>query len=107
GLGSDKFDQAIQNVQEIHQIFGRNLPQGALEDWNSTTFEGYMAIDMNNRFFTIRKQATIEEIVPFSSVVDPHGILEGAISKDNQFVHTIENKVEYYELVNHHEQELR
>ncbi|KDR65698.1 hypothetical protein GALMADRAFT_148469 [Galerina marginata CBS 339.88] len=106
GLGSNNFIQAIQNVQEIHEIFGRNFPQGALENWNSATFEGHTAIDMNNRFFTLRKQATIEEIVPFSDTVDPYGILAGAISHDDQFVHTTENEVEYYEL-NEYEQEIK
>ncbi|KDR84705.1 hypothetical protein GALMADRAFT_53198, partial [Galerina marginata CBS 339.88] len=107
GLGSTLFSQAIQNAQDIHQIFSRTFPQGALEDWNSALFEGHPAIDMNNRFFTLRKQAITDEILPFSNEVDPHGILAAAMGIDDQFVHTTENEVEYYELINDPDQEIK
>ncbi|KDR64926.1 hypothetical protein GALMADRAFT_149157 [Galerina marginata CBS 339.88] len=107
GLGSALFNQAIQNAQDIHQMFSRTFPQGALEDWNPAMFEGHPAIDMNNRFFTLRKQAIMDEIIPFSNEVDPHGILAAAMGADDQFVHTTENEVEYYELLHDHEQEIR
>ena len=45
--------------------------------------------------------------MPFSSLVDPHGILAGAIEDDEQFVHTLENQVEYYQLVNDGMQAIR
>jgi hypothetical protein len=107
GLGGSTFAKSVQNIQDINQIFARNFPQGALEDWNPTTFEGHPAIDMNNRFFTLRKQTTTEEIIPLSGAVDPYGILSDSMGLNDQFVHTMENEVEYYQLVNDSEQEIK
>lgn len=99
GLGSKSFDSAIENIQDIHHIFGRTFAAGCLEPWIPNDFEGSQTIDAANRYFTPRLQATQDQIIPFSRLVDPNSILTAAMGRDGTFTHTIDNEVDYYELV--------
>jgi hypothetical protein len=42
----------------------------------------------------------MDEITPFSNVVDPDGILTSAMNQDDKFTHMMDNEVDYYECVN-------
>jgi hypothetical protein len=97
GLGSESFSRAVQGIQDIHGGFSRSFPDGCLEEWAPNQFEGHEAIDAANRFFTPRSQAKTEEILPFNDLVDPDEILTTAMRQDDQFTHTMDNEVDYYE----------
>lgn len=84
----------MKSIQEIHHVFSRVLPAGALEDWVPSFFNEIPSIDMGNRYFTNRHDIT-GEIIPFKSCVDPNKYLEWALGTD--YVHTRENEVEYFE----------
>lgn len=99
GLGSKSFSSAIENIQEIHEMFGRTFAAGTLEPWVPNDFEGNQTIDAANRYFTPRPQATQDQIIPFSPLVDPNSILTTAMARDGTFTHTIDNEVDYYELM--------
>lgn len=101
GLGADSFSKAIQGIHDIHGVFSRSFRDGSLEQWVPNQFEGHGAIDAANRYFTPRSQAKTEEILPFSNVVDPDGILTGAMNIDDKFTHTADNGVDYYERITH------
>ena len=100
GLGSQSFSSAIEAIQEIHQMFGRTFAAGTLEQWTPNEFEGTQAIDVANRYFTPRHQATQDQITPFSPLVDPDSVLTTAMECDGTYTHTIDNEVDYYELMN-------
>ena len=107
GLGSESFSRAVQSIQDIHGRFSRSFPDGCLEEWVLNQFEGHEAIDAANRFFTPRTQAKTEEILPFNPLVDPDEILATAMKQDDQFTHTMDNEVDYYECIHDNESLIR
>ena len=110
GLGSKSFNSAIKNIQDIHQIFGWTFAAECLEPWIQNDFEGSQTIDAANRYFTPRLQATQktqDQIIPFSRLVDQNSILTAAMGRDGTFTHTIDNEVDYYELVINNEGPIR
>ncbi|CAA7267778.1 unnamed protein product [Cyclocybe aegerita] len=95
GFGSESFADAIRCIEEIHNIFARHFPEESLELWNASSSAGYLTIDMANRYFTPRSQASPDQIIS-SFAIDPDGIL-AACTTDGTLVHTKDNSVEYYE----------
>ncbi|KAK7032062.1 hypothetical protein VNI00_013431 [Paramarasmius palmivorus] len=57
--------------------------------------EGYTTVEITNRYFTSKKFANEEHHIGFSNDVDPKGILDEL--RGEVFVHTVDNRVEYYE----------
>jgi hypothetical protein len=97
GLNSESFSRAVQGIRDIHGQFTRSFSDGCLEEWVPNEFEGHEAIDAANRYFTPRTQAKTDEILPFNRLVDPDEILTTAMRQDDQYTHTIDNEVDYYE----------
>jgi hypothetical protein len=97
GFGAERFQTCVNAFQTIFSIFGRTLQDNTIQEWIPTLFDGHVAIDMGNRFFTDRRNQANHEIVPFKQSVDPDGILERAMGTD--FVHLRENEVEYFKCV--------
>ena len=95
-LSSPKFDDALASTHAIEDIFKQIVADGIMEPWVPSTFQGHVSIDIANRYFTPRQQALQHDHqVPFSMVVDPDRILSMAMG--DEFIHTEENEVEYYE----------
>lgn len=107
GLGSESFSRVVQGIQHIHGQFSRSFSDGCLEEWVPNQFEGHEAIDAANRFFTPRTQAKSEEILAFNHLVDPDEILTTAMRQDDQFTHTMDNEVDYYECIYDNESLIR
>ncbi|KDR65604.1 hypothetical protein GALMADRAFT_148561 [Galerina marginata CBS 339.88] len=97
GLGTQASETAVQSIDDINEMFQRDLPQGSLEDWSPSLFDNYTAVDASNRYFTRRTDTSADQIIPFSNMVDPDGILDAAGGE--HFVHTVDNRVEYYEMI--------
>ena len=94
GLGSPTFDDAIMSACEIYNQFHRQFADGKLEAWSTSTYSGYHALDMSNRYLTPRRDAPSMEHIPFARAVDPKGTLE-AMAKSG-YIHGDENIVHYY-----------
>ena len=60
-----------------------------------SAFQGHPSIDVSNQYFTLRKHALQDRQVSFSPVIDPDNILSEVMGEE--FVHTEDNEVEYYE----------
>ena len=95
GLSSPKFNDAIQSIRTIEDMFRRQVVDGNLEMWVPSSFQGHPSIDVNNRYFTPRQYALQDNHISFSPTVDPDNILSKAMGED--FVHTEDNEIEYYE----------
>lgn len=80
---------------EVHHTFMRVLPKNSLEDWCPLMYGDHVAIDMTNRYFTDRHDQPPTDTINFKSCVDPDGILDRLMGDD--YIHTSENEVEYYE----------
>jgi hypothetical protein len=95
GLSSPKFDDAILSMHAIEDTFRRQAADGSMEAWVPSTFQGHPSIEVGNRYFTPRQYALQDRQISFSSAIDPDNIL--AESMGEEFVHTEDNEVEYYE----------
>ena len=94
GMSSPTFEKAVGAVHEFYGKFDRHFPQGQLEDWSQATYKDHSALDISNRYLTPKRDAPTAESIPFSKVVDPHGILE-EMAKTG-YIHSEENEVHYY-----------
>jgi hypothetical protein len=95
GLSSPRFNDALQSMSAIEDIFGQQAVKGNMEAWVPSTFQGHPSIDVGNRYFTPAQHALHDRQISFSPAVDPDYILSEAMG--DEFVHTEDNRVEYYE----------
>jgi len=68
---------------------------GNIETWVPSAFQGHLSIDVGNRYFTPLQHALQDRQISFSPTIDPDNILSEAMGEE--FVHTEDNEVEYYE----------
>ena len=94
-LSSPKFNDAIQSICAIENIFREQVVDRNMEVWVPSTFQGHLSIDIGNRYFTPRQHALQDRHISFIAVIDPDNILSVAMGEE--FVHTEDNEVEYYE----------
>ena len=92
GLSLPKFNDAIMSM---HAIFQQQAATGSMEAWIPTSFQGHPSIDVSNRYFTPSQHALQERHISFSPAIDPDNVLAEAMGEE--FVHTEDNEVEYYE----------
>jgi hypothetical protein len=95
GLSSSKFNDAIQSIHAIEDIFRQQIVDRNMEAWVPSAFQGHPSIDVGNRYFTPRQHALQDRHKSFSPAIDPDNILSEAMGEE--FVHTEDNEVEYYE----------
>ena len=95
GLGEGGFEEVINAVAEVHDLFKRAVGERLQDCSILTTHNGHPAIEMSNRFFTPRGEANPEDVCQFEDGVDPLGYLVKAAG--TQWVHTSDNRVLYYE----------
>lgn len=97
GLGTPAFQKAIQAIRDIDHRLSRHFPAGSFIAWKPSSFDEFASIDTGNRYFTPRKHALQSDIIKFSVQIDPNGILSRSCQE--QFVHSIDNHVSYFERI--------
>ncbi|PPQ74218.1 hypothetical protein CVT24_001132 [Panaeolus cyanescens] len=97
GLGGIQFDHAINKIREIYLKFADKLDEKLLHPWRPDSFNSFPAINAATRYFTPTRMAASSTSVAFASYVDPDGRLKQAMG--SEFIHTMENRVEYYEMI--------
>ena len=95
GLSSPKFDEAMASVCAIQEMFRRESTDVTMEEWTPSMFQEHTSFDVGNRYFTPRQHALQDRQIAFSASIDPDNILANAMG--DEFVHTEDNQVEYYE----------
>jgi len=95
GLGAPEFKKLLANIAAIHATFKRMLGDGLTDTDFHSDYHGYVAIDVTNRYFTPTAAASVQDILPLTKEIDPHGTLTRAAG--TAYVHTEENKVYYFE----------
>jgi len=94
GLGSARFSECINTVEKLVVLFMNKFPADSMEPWEPSKFGIHEAMDANARYFMHARVAGTAERVPFDVLTDPEGALAAMVSDD--FVHTIDNDVQYY-----------
>ncbi|KAK7035549.1 hypothetical protein VNI00_011842 [Paramarasmius palmivorus] len=94
GLNTPTFDKAIQGLMRIDDHLRSNIREEGTLDFLGEQ-GSHTTLEVSNRYFTSKRVAKNEDHIPFSSVLDPKGILEEM--RGESLIHTAENQVEYYE----------
>jgi hypothetical protein len=96
-IGADSlgFESAVESITGIHAAFSRQFKEGQLNNWQPSSSWNQPGIVANNRYLTLAKDTMPHDIIPFSAIEDPKGILNKYV--DDTYVHTSDNVVQYYE----------
>ncbi|GLB38110.1 hypothetical protein LshimejAT787_0411610 [Lyophyllum shimeji] len=96
GLGTSTFGDALRSTGEIFGLFDREFRDGDLDSWTATSNQNAEddIFDASNRYFTPRRDASLEESIPFDKLADPNNILKKMAG--DQYVHTEDNEVLYF-----------
>ncbi|KAH7906420.1 hypothetical protein BJ138DRAFT_1221961 [Hygrophoropsis aurantiaca] len=94
GLGQKAFGEAMSNLYGLHTLLSRRVPPGSLERWQPAEHQGFLAAELQNRYFTLRKFSGGMAKYPFDSFSDPRGYLEDCTT--HELYHTEENHVDYF-----------
>ncbi|KAK0464105.1 hypothetical protein IW261DRAFT_1575314 [Armillaria novae-zelandiae] len=94
GLGCPAFDEAIATLQEIRLTGEREFKNGMLDKWTPSTYRGFPAFTVSNRYFRTAKEGGQYEAITFDKDVDPVGILQRLAKTD--VAHTEDNVVQYF-----------
>ncbi|THU80904.1 hypothetical protein K435DRAFT_694705 [Dendrothele bispora CBS 962.96] len=93
GLGLAYMTDAVDNIHRLYAKFERALQSQDLHPWAADQSCGYNGISANCRYFTVGKNASGRQSIPFQDGVDPDGVLRRMLG--NGIVHTEENTVLY------------
>lgn len=77
---------------------GSIFPEGTMQKWEHSYYEGHIATDFNARYFTNRSNARNEANLPFLEGVDPGGVL--AELRGHDLIHGADNQVAYLSCTN-------
>ena len=81
---------------DIYALFSQSVPREKLQPCSFIDHYGkYTGIETSNRYFSPKKDFPTSKSVPFSSDIDPEGILTRAAGTN--YVHADQNVVSYYE----------
>ncbi|KAK7019817.1 hypothetical protein VNI00_017906 [Paramarasmius palmivorus] len=96
GLNTSTFTDALEGLAIMNNVLRLNVRDDNPKPL-AVVVDGFTALDISNRYFTSRRFAQEDEHIPFSTDIDPNGILEGL--RGHSMVHTSDNVVEYYQRV--------
>ncbi|KDQ25911.1 hypothetical protein PLEOSDRAFT_1014007, partial [Pleurotus ostreatus PC15] len=95
GHRAPSFAAAAEKLTLLTQDFDRFLEPKAWTGWTPTIEDKCCTMDANNRFYTLARSVPGAMDITFAKTTDSRGYLERA--KDNDFIHTANNVVEYYQ----------
>jgi hypothetical protein len=98
-LNTPLFQISVDHLQEIHELFSRHFPEGALEKFKTDQFMTDSAINLATRYFTSRRDDPYSPSIPFSPMIDPKGVLSSM--QTDVYFHGEDNAVVYYALKSH------
>lgn len=93
GLGIPSFDKALENIERIQIAFLTSMGGDEVEPLQPGSFQGHLAIDAHNRYYTKKRFAPGQELHAFHPMTDPYGVL--ASLQNFEFVHIEDNHVDY------------
>jgi hypothetical protein len=89
--------ECIQQIEAAYLKMLNQFKEGTLEPWQPSAFEGHPAIEANTRYFTPAAHSAAADIVEFAPYVDPNGELRALM--ESEYVHTVDNRVDFMEML--------
>lgn len=96
GLGLPYFDEAVLAALKVHGLFEDTCGQQLIWPWEPRREREHNTLTISNRYYSSASEQTNQQIVPFTSSVDPLQVLQTAVASA---IHTTDNQVLYYERV--------
>jgi hypothetical protein len=97
-LSTETFAKAAKASENIYAMIKDHFPEGKMDHWENTVYEGHVASDYNARYFSNRSAARNEANLLFLGGVDPAGVLAGRCHHD--LIHGPDNQVKYLTITN-------
>lgn len=97
GFGISQFNESVEAVSALHSMVSRDFPEGALEEWAPSDFNGFPVVSLANRIFTPCDPRETHQSVPFTLLEDPKWHLKKMSSSSLR--HLADNVVEYLKRV--------
>ena len=91
------FEDVLKSIIQAQALFSRVAKDGKLDDWEPTFLSDDVGITASNRYFQHREETQPEDVISLDPEIDPHHVLSEAAS--GNYLHTVNNRVEYYERV--------
>ena len=91
------FADSLRTIIKVKALCSCLFKDGQLDIWAPSFIHSEPGISASNRYFQHALDTIPDDIVPLDENIDPSHIL--AAAAEDQFVHTINNCVEYYEHV--------
>lgn len=82
-------------MSDVGEFMGRQIIKGKVQPWQPVHVGDDTGISIWNRYFTWRRSIYTGESIDFPKLVDPKDTLAGMAGDD--YVHTIDNAVDYSE----------
>jgi hypothetical protein len=98
GLNTKTFETGIDNLQMLHVMLARQIPEGLMEQYDPSSYLQYSSIDLGTRYFTARQDDPLGTAIPFHPNVDPKGLLS-SIATDISTEKTIRFSIMAYRLI--------
>ena len=96
GENIELFNAAINGMYAIQSIFAQEFNDSML-GYSPLLYNDYPIIDASNRYFSSRKDISVDQLLTFPRNVDPNGVLQSFLSHD--LAYASDNVVEYYKAV--------
>lgn len=95
GFDCNEFQACINTLQQLHQIFSRQIPEGNMEPLTLGQFRHFDTVEFATRYFTSRRDDPNGTEMPFDKSTDPNGVL-AKLASNKKYFHGEDNKVLYY-----------
>jgi hypothetical protein len=101
GFDCPTFVTYIDKLRQLHDMFGRHVPEGKLQPLSIDDFQAFNCLNIATRYFSSRHDNPHGASVPFTRSIDPRGILRNMTV--DQYFHGEDNEVQYYVAQSHAE----
>ncbi|KAJ7122505.1 hypothetical protein C8R43DRAFT_1136140 [Mycena crocata] len=99
GLGCVLFEDSVQKILELHDLFGRYFQGDDLVNWAPYSRGEDPILSASNRFLTSADENPDAVSIAFNPGVDPVGALSKHLNQGGRFLHTEDNVVSYFRRV--------
>ena len=97
GAKCPAFKDILKSIIQAQALFSHIAKDGKLDDWEPTFLSDDVGITASNHYFQHQEEMQPKDVISLDPEIDPHHVLSEAAS--GNYLHTVNNLVEYYERV--------
>ena len=97
GAKCPAFEDILKSIIQAQALFSCIAKDGKLDNWEPTFLSDNVGITASNCYFQHQEETQPEDMFSLDPEIDPHHVLSEAAL--GNYLHTVNNWVEYYERV--------